>query len=233
MTRGQLKTILRFNLADIGVTFYSDENLNDSIQDAYDDVACLCKCITKSVTLSWIPNLSYYDFVVDCNVSDYMGTIGIFNNVTNRWLRDDLTLRHFDGLRIDWENWSGTPEFWTSSDPKRIAIAAKYPGSASRTGAFASDRFTTAFFVDSAVTSVGTFSLLYCAVAPTLTADTDTPLIATDMQYLLEYYVTADMLETAEEFIKAQDYWNKYYSDVEAYAERVKRNNTSDLLLRL
>src|ERR1700757_560579 len=111
-TRGQLKTSSRTNLNDLGVTFWSETDLNDSFQDAYDDVVCLSQCIIKSVTLNWISNLVYYDPVVDCGVTDYLAPVAIFNNMTNLWLRDDLNLRDMDRLRRDWECWQGTPQFW-------------------------------------------------------------------------------------------------------------------------
>jgi hypothetical protein len=231
MTRGQIKANLRVNLSDLGVTFYSDDDLNDSMQDAYDDIVILTQCISKNTTLYWQSNLSYYNFS-ELGVTDYLGCTALFNNVTNRWLRDDLNLRDFDRLRRDWETWTGTPQFWAPSDPKRIAIAAKYAASGSISGAFNPAAFTNAFHTGTYAT-LGTFVLYYWATAPTLSSDSSTFLIASDMQTLLEYYVTADQLETAQEFSKANEYWEKYYIDIETYAERVKAINKSDLLLRV
>lgn len=212
MNLGQIKTSVRTNLNDNGVTFWTDTDFNDSFQDAYDDVVCLSQCVVKSTTLSWIANLSYYDVVVDCGVLDYLATVAIFNYATNRWLRDDLNLRDFDKFRKDWETWSGTPQFWASSDFSRIAVAPKYITS---------------------IPTPGTFKLVYWTTAPVLFTDGDNFLMASDAQTLLEYYVSADMLEQAQEFSKAAEYWEKYYTDLEEYSDRVKCNNRSDLLLRV
>lgn len=230
-TRGQIKATVRANLDDAGVSFYSDTDLNESFQDAYDDITVISQCIIKSVDLTWIGDLSYYNFVSDFGVGDYFCTIAIFNYATNRWLRDDLTIRDFDRIRRDWELWVGTPQYWASADPLHIAIAPKYLAQTT-TGSFDSFSFSDAY--DIGTTSVvQRFKLLYCASAPTLNNDLNTLLTASDVQNLFEFYVTADMLESAEEYTKAQEFWEKYYNSLNQYAERVKRNNKADLLLRV
>lgn len=231
-TRGQIKADIQDNLSDLSLNFYSDDDLNQSIQDAYDDVGILTQCIQSKVTLNWLSNLSYYNFQ-SLGVTDYLGTIAIFNNVTNLWLRDDLNLKDFDRIRRDWEIWIGTPQFWAPSDPNNIAIAAKYLAGGNNNGAFDPQSFSNAFYIDSTYGTLGSFILYYFTLAPVLVSDTDTFLIASDMQTLITNYCTADLLEQAQEYSKAGTYWTKYFSDIEDYADRVKRNNKSDLLLRI
>lgn len=208
MTRGELKIILAKNLEAAGTSFYNNTELNDSIQDAYDDVAILTQCIVKSVTISWAAK-NYYNFKDDHAVTDYLGTIGIFNNNTNLWLRDDVAYRQFDSLRSDWENWRGNQQFWCPLAFNRVVVVP----------------FNTM--------AVGDFSLRYCATAPTLSSDASTFLIAADMMNLLERYVTGDMLETAEEFNKAQFEWKQYFEGIEEYKTRCHNLARSDLLLRI
>ena len=232
-TRGQLKTTIRTNLDDAGVSFYSDDDLNDSLQDAYDDVVCMSQCVTRTVVLDWISQLTYINFNSDYGLNDYLATVAIFNYATNRWLRDDLTLRDLDRLRRDWELWIGTPQFWCSSDPQHIAIAPKYlSDGANNTVAFNPLAFSSAFFVGS-VGTLGKFKLVYWSQAPALVSDLSTFLTASDVQNMFEFYCTADMLEGAEEFSKASEYWEKYYNSLIEYSSRVKRNNKHDLLLRV
>src|ERR1017187_3163833 len=230
--RGQIKLTVRQNLDDNGVSFYSDDDLNESLQDAYDDIVCMSQCITKSVTLQWMGKLSYYDFRVDLGLTDYLAPVAIFNYATNRWLRDDLTLRDLDRLRRDWELWIGTPQFWCSSDPDHIAIAPKYEDPGAFGGAFDPPAFVKAFLVG-VQSTLSNFKLVYWAQAPVLTDDSGTFLTASDVQNLFEFYCTADMLEGAEEFDKASEYWEKYYSSLVEYSSRVKKINRSDLLLRV
>ena len=233
-TRGQVKAEIQSNLTDLNINFYSDADLNNAIQDAYDDIVILTQCIQKKVTLPWISNLSYYSFV-EQGVSDYMGTIAIFNNVSNLWLRDDLSLKDFDRIRRDWETWIGTVMFWAPSDPKYIAICPKMLGSNLIYGAFDFNSFNNnAFFINnSAISSLGSFILYYWAIAPTLQSDGDTFLIASDKTTAITRYATADLLEQCQEFNKAATFWQPYLIDVDEYADRVKRNCKSDLLLRV
>lgn len=233
-TRAQIKADVQSNLTDLNLNYFSEADLNDSIQDAYDDIVILTQCIQKKITLDWISNLSYYNFN-NLGVIDYMGTIAVFNNVTNLWLRDDLSLKDFDRIRRDWELWIGTPIFWAPSDPKHIAISAKYLLPASTGGAFFGGAFYGgAFFTGSSTTvTLGTFILYYWAQAPVLASDSDTFLIASDMDQLLTQYVTADLLEQAQEYTKADGYWKSYFNNIDSYADRVKRNVKADLLLRI
>jgi hypothetical protein len=182
--------------------------------------------------MSWVNNLSYYNFPA-LGISDYLGTIAIFNNVTNLYLRDDLSIKDFDRIRRDWENWIGTPLFWAPSDPLRIAICAKYQVVA-QSAAFFAGGFSSAYFIDPSYSSLGTFKLMYYAQAPVLQSDTDGFVgISSDMQQALTQYVTADLLEQAQEFTKASLVWDNYNENVASYADRVKRINKSDLLLRV
>lgn len=233
-TRGQIKTNARINLADRGVTFYSEDDLNDSIQDAYDDIAALTQCITKSVDLNFTAYTSYYDFKNNFSVADYMGTTAIFNYTSNLWLRDDMSLRDLDRIRRDWETWTGTPQFWSPSDPVRIAIAPKVTVNTNGValGAFDSGSFSSAFYITGAAPTAG-FRLYYWAVAPTLASDNDILLVASDFSDLFENYITGDLLEQAQEFKKAGVFWIEYYKSIEQYAERVKKNNKADLLMRV
>ncbi len=204
MTRGTSKAAIQKNLYDGNITYYEGVDLDNSIQDAYDDVAVNCKNIVKKTTLSWVANLTYYDFKT-IGVTDYLGCVAIFNTITNRFLNDDLGLTSFDKIRIDWEKALGTPIWWTPVNFKYIAVFKKYG------------------------TAAGTFDLYYWAVAPTLTSDSDSFLIAEDMADIIEYYVTADLFEQAQEFTKAQKFWGLYFDHLKAYKERVKNLAKRDL----
>jgi hypothetical protein len=211
MNRGQIKTNVRVNLNDNGIqpTFFGDEELNESLQDAYNEVVCKTRCNIKQVTLNWPNATTYFDFINDFAVSDYLGTVAILNNVTNLFLRDDVSLRDYDRIRRDWELWEGNAQFWAPHSLQYIAI-------------------TPALAV-----GTGTFKLYYYAIAPTLTVDATVPIIASDMQILLELYSTIDMLETAEEPSKGQQFNLMYYKKIAMYTERCQKLASADALLRV
>lgn len=206
--RGQLASIVRANLADSAITYYSDADINDQLQDCYNEIASKSYNIVKTAMLNWQSDLVYYDFI-SLGVTDYLGAIAIFNIATNQWLRDDVSLRDFDRLRRDWELWNGMPQLWAPHSLKYIAIAPHL------------------------LAATGQFKLVYWAKAPTFNLNTDVPLVATDVQTMFWNYATADLLESAEEFNKATVFWQAYYQDREEYKMRCKRLCNAELLLRL
>lgn len=203
-TFSQIQTAIRANLNDKAVTFYNAADLIESLEDGYADIFFQTRCLIKKVTLPFI-NRTAYDFKL-MGVNDFMCVIAIYNNVTNRWLNDNVTIRDLDAIRCDWELWTGQPQFWAPLNFELNVIVPYLPS------------------------PVGTFDLYYAATAPSFVS-ADTPLIATDMQKLLEWYSTGDLLESAEEFIKANEFFSQYVPQLDEYADRVKNLAKRDLLL--
>lgn len=219
----QIKANIRINLNDVNAANFSNIDLDDSVQDAYDEISFLTQCIIKKVTLNFQNNLNYYNFVDPTNfpnisVPDFMGTVAIFSNLTNMWLLDNRVLKDFDRDRLDWENWNGNAVWWAPcNDAKRIAIIPKM------------------------ITGSSSFDLYYYAAAPTV-VDGNNPVITPEFETLIEIYSTADLLESFEEFSKAKIYWDQFWgidsqgnqgfdSGIFALAEKTKNIAKSDLLL--
>lgn len=196
MTRVELRSNIQDNLKNAGVLF-TDTEVNNAIQDAYYDIASKTRCIIKTINLNWDANSPYYDLIAK-GVDDYAGTWGVFNYVTNLWLRDDLGIRHFDDLRLDWEMWRGAPQYWAPHSLTKIAVAPAY---------------SIAF---------GNFKLCYSAQAPIIADDTTQLLIATDMGQAIEEYASADLLESNQEITRAQAHWAQYILMVAQYKKRVE-----------
>lgn len=206
-TFATIKSAIRANLNDSGVTFFSEADLTESLEDAYSDVLFRTRCLIKKVTLDFQASC-YYDFKL-LGVEDFMCVIAIFNNNTNRWLTDTTTLRDLDSVRTDWEVCEGQPNIWC---PVNVELNVLWP--------YLSD-------------PTGDFDLYYAAKAPDIQDDTETPSIASDAQGLLEYYVTGDLLEQAEELTKANEYFKLYEDSIEEYFLRVKQLAKRDILLKV
>src|SRR6185436_5900487 len=158
-TFATIKTNIKQNLGNSNT--YSNTDVDDSVQDAYDDIVALSQCIVKKTTLNFQDNLNYYNFRDNVNfpniyVADLMAVTAIFSNLTNLWLLDDKVLKDFDRDRIDWENWTGATVWWApTNDYRRYVIVPMQP------------------------VASGTFDLYYWAKAPTV-VDGDTPLLPND-----------------------------------------------------
>jgi len=203
MTRDDIASSVRINLDDAGVISYSAADVNDAIQDGYDDVAVLSGCINKTATVSLQDSLSYYDFAA-LGVSDFYSVVAIRNNNNNRFLTDFQSRIEFDRIRPDWETWAGQPEMFCPINSQHVAICPKLAD------------------------ATGNFTLFYKALAPTLSGGT-TPLIHHDVQHLLEWYATADLLEQFEEFTKARTWWRQYETELKKYSQRIQNLAHTDI----
>lgn len=208
MTYAEIKNHIRSNLNDAGVQFWSDVDLNESIEDCEAEISFLARHIIKKQTIAFQAR-AHYDFRL-LGVEDFLCVIAIFNENTNRWLHDTLTVKDLDKVRDDWELWTGTPQYWAPVNFELNVIVPYMPE------------------------PTGNLILYYAAKAPEpLTNPANTPLIATDQQKLIELYVTGDMLEQAEEYVKAGEYFDLYYPMLMEYSDRVKNQARSDLLISI
>lgn len=207
MLFSEIKLATRNNLNDAGIISYSVQDLNDSVKDAYDDIVVNTQCIVKKVTLNYIANLTYYD--LSSLVADYLVCVAIYDVFNKFWLDDDMTVRDFEFVRRDWELAKSTPKNWAALDHKHVAIFPKY---ADITGK--------------------TFDLYYWATSPSV-VDSDIPLVPLDFHKLIPDYSTADLLESYEEFTKANLFWAKYYADFAELKRRIKNLSHSDLLFKI
>lgn len=208
MTRQQVKEAVLKNLHDAGATYYTADDLNDAIQDAYDDIVALSQCIISSVTLNWPAETTYY-FFESLGATDFLSVLAIYNHNTKRFLDDSVSLRQFDSIRDDWEIWNGQPEYWAPHTFESVAIVPRH------------------------VTAIGQYTLYYTKKAPVMSQDTDVFNFTRYAEDLVELYVTADLLEQAEEFIKAQDYWKNYFDGIIAYKAQCKNIARSALVLHV
>jgi len=178
MTRNQLATLVRANLDDAGVTFYSAAAINDSIQDAYARLVAEFGLIEKQTSVSFTSNLTYYDF--SSLIPDFLAVTSIFNLNTKMWL-DPVSTLFMDQLRWDWEIAVGTPQWFIPINFRLVAVTPHYSS------------------------ATGTMLVFYKAQAPILGAN-DIIQIPDEYLGILESMATADGLEQSREFVKAQKY---------------------------
>ena len=183
MTRKQIREIVLQNLDETGVSFYSEDDINQSIQDGYNIFAAFTGAILKTATIAKIG--SPYLKVTD-TIPDFMYLVGLWNYETKSWL-EPTTRKYLDNLRWDWELWNGEPFFVCPLDFYRLAM------------------------VPALEVPTGNLLMVYRAKANTL-SDNITPVIPKEVESILVQYATADSLEQSREFNKAKIYrdeWNR------------------------
>lgn len=210
MIVSEIKTRIKQNLEveDVTLSFYTDgddSDLTDSIQDGYEEVCALAQTREKMALLSFVSDLTYYNFYT--LIDDYVNVIAIFNKNTNRWL-DQRDKQFFDIVRYDWECAHGNPSDYWPVDFQRIAF---YPH---------------------LVSAIGQMEVFYAAKANILT-DASTPEVLDPNTRILEYYCTADLLEQAEEFTKAAIWWEKYQMELSLLISRTSNRLFPDRVRQL
>lgn len=197
-TRDQITTKVLQNLENSGASFFTASQVNDSIQDGYDDVCAYCGQLEKSISVDFQANLTYYN--MRSLVPDFMAVVAVYNYNTKRWLIDSNS-KELDQVRWDWETWIGQPIWFFPHDFQYMAICPKLSS------------------------NNGNMEVFYRAQATTLIG-ASVPRIKSNSVKLLEFYATGDLLESVKEYIKA-DIWlgqykelrERYKTDVKSLAE--------------
>jgi hypothetical protein len=200
-----LRADIRSNLADQNITFYTDTDILDAIQDGCDQVITKTGLVEKFVDVPFQANVGYYDLF--SLIADYYSVTQVYNNQINRWLVPQI-LSDYDLIRDDWEVWNGPPAFFTPVDHRRIVIVPRPP------------------------TTNGTMRVFYKARPETLTSSSSLP-FPSDLSPVIEHYATADLLEQAREYNKAGLMWKDALEGVEGAARRTRVRSLPALIYRL
>ncbi len=176
MTRSSIRAKIRQDIEDQG-SFYTNEDLNNAIQECYTQYALETRVIEKKVTLNFQDDLVYYNF--KSLVPDFLYIIAIYNNNTRSWLLGKDTL-WLDGIRMDWETMTGNARWLSIINPEIVAL------------------------VPTLETAVGDFTLYYTATAPILTSDSEVLTVFNDSDKAFISYANFYLMLQAREFTKAK-----------------------------
>ena len=171
---------IREMLDDTG-EFYTDQDINDAIQDGYDEVVAFSGCITKGATLALEANKTYYDLVTA--IPDFLALIGIWNSSYKRWL-SPVSYRELDSMRWDWECANANPYAFCPISYRKLAI------------------FPTPTVVGT------TLYVYYKATAGAIAGGFELP--AELLGDVVEDYAVCDLFEQQEEWTKAQINFRNY-----------------------
>lgn len=205
LTRDQIAAKILLNLEDAGIKFFSASDVNNSIQDGYDDVCCYCGQIEKNVTIAFQSKLVYYDAIA--LIPDFLAVVAIYNYNTKKWLVD-TSHRELDLVRWDWEIWHGDAIWFAPHDFRNILLCPTLS------------------------TATGNMEIFYKASANTLSGST-VPMIRGDATKLLEYYSTGDLLESVKEYEKADFWQQQYIQERESYKSSNKNMSQADRMFMI
>jgi len=191
VTRASIRANIQIYMGDIGASFWDASAINESIQDAYTELAGTLQIIRKNAVVTFPANRNYLSPASLLADNTYLNTLAIFDIARNVFLSDNLVWpRDFQKFRPDWELALLTPECWCPVDTTQIVIFGRLPAAA-------------------------TYRLYYAATAPILASDATVLLLPDSAELALEEYIQCDLLEQAEEFTKAQGHYNRYLSELQ------------------
>jgi hypothetical protein len=199
MTRLDLQTRLQNHFNN--PTYYTVEDMNNSIQDGLDEICAFSGCILKSTTLTFTQFTSYYDMLT--LIPDYIGVYAIFNSTIRRFLYPQ-SLKKFNDVRIDWDNAYGTPYYFSPINHRYVAI-----------------------YMKPSVPDYGSMVVFYLAQGPQLSDSTVIP-IPDEHLLVLESYSKADLWEQSQEFSKGAQEFQNYTGTLEKLRELVQNQRNSD-----
>lgn len=205
MLQSEVASRVRSNLDDTGATFFTDNNIDESIQDGYDSTINLLLPLTDVQSINFTSNLIYYNLYNA--VLNYLHVLAIYNNNTDRWL-DFRTIKWLEDRRNDWELTEGQPEVFTLVDYKYIAL---WPTLSTASGSM------DIFYKKKGNQLISTDSIDILDIEPDL----------------VEWYSTADCLEQIEEFEKAKNYFQFFTGSVRTGQKLIQGRAGKDLAFQL
>lgn len=205
MTAAEICERVSQNLYDEGMVRFTDEAITTSVQDGYDEIALLTGCIEKITSVSFVDDLSYYNFRT--LISDYYRPLALWNNNINRWL-NPVAYRELGKYSGCWETLNGQSTEFATLGWEYIVLFKKM------------------------ATASGTMLAFYKASANTLSS-TDTPTLPPANYDVLVDYGTADQLDIELEYTKAQRYYTMYLEGIKKIRRTVNSRSLPDRITTL
>ena len=195
---------IKKELDDQGI-FYTDEDIFDSLQDGYDELALTTECIEKVVSVAF-PLTAYVDMV--SIIPDYFKVFAIYNPNRKEFLTP-VGFKHLESISDKWETESGTPQWFVPIDFKYIALYPYYT-----------------------VAPTQNMYVFYSAQAPDFTSSSTLEL-PSNHQSCLEDYVVGDLLEQGLEFKKSLRIYQDYIKGVARIKLEMNIRQNSDRVKQL
>jgi len=195
MTRSEVKTRVRANLDDLAVTFFTATDIEDSLFDAYYWASVFANTIEKTKNISFQKDCPYYH--LQTIIPDHFAVTGVYDVIRERFLRYKSRIE-LVFLRSNYEVWPGPPEYFFIHSQNYLFIGPQQINVPSV-----------------AQSSQVDLKIFYRAFDDVATAsDNGVFRIPIQGEDCIEFYATADLLEQAQEWTKAQFYWDKFHSQL-------------------
>ena len=194
MTRAEVKTRVRANLDDNAVTFFTSIDIDDSLSDAYYWSSVFANTVEKTQNISLQKDCPYYN--LQKIIPDHFAVTGVYDMQRDRFLSYKSRIELI-GIRGNYEVWPGPPEYFFIHSQNYLYLGPQAIG-----------------ILSAGQTAQADLKLFYRAFDDAVTSDSDRFRLPVQGEDCIEFYATADLLEQAQEWTKAQYYWDKFHSQL-------------------
>ena len=199
MTTADILGRIKQDLDDPGTT-WTDEDLYDSLQDGYEEIAFYTDCIQKVVEL---PFTSYTYVNIRTSVPDYYRPMAIWDRNQKAFLEPKYQ-KDVELCDEKWELAGGSPIYFTPCGLDYISFYPHY----------------------SATPTLG-YYFFYHALAGDITSSASLEIPQNCRRVAVDYVVN-DLLDQTLEFKKAQTFYQKYLEGLERTRKEVERTSRAD-----
>ena len=200
MTTTEIIQRVKLDLDDAGIT-WTDQDIYDSLQDGYDEIAFYTECIEKMVQVAFPAGKTYWNIRTD--VPDYFRVFGIYDPNTRDWLTP-VGLKTVRSMCIKWETVLGIPRYFI---PFGFDTVAFYP------------HYETA--------PTESMQLYYIAQAPDFTSSANL-IIPSNCRRVAVDYVNGDLLAQTDELTKSMMYNERYMQGLERVTTELTNRTKAD-----
>lgn len=204
MTKEEIISRTRDELADNGVTYYSTQDLSDSFDDGYEEICVMTGVLERMGLVTLVDNTVYYNLYE--GFLDYVRPFAIWNPDIGDWMsqKSDDFFRKF---RSDWEKAKGNSYRFSVIDFQYIAL-----------------------FPHKTTANDTQLQVYYNAKPLQPIQPYEVPEIPEQFQVAIQYYIMQDLFPQSEEFTKASLFLERYAQKLEELSVYVDTRSHPDRL---
>ncbi len=184
MNLGQMKSRVRRELNETTTTFFSDDDIERSLREGYDELADATEWFERVAHVPMLEGRTYYDLSLILD-DTFLSPRRIYNPVTDRWLEPTDPLQ-LDKTYSQWEIVEGQPtHYWLRGN------------------------WWLGVWPRPSVDSPG-LRLVYTAITAGLDSDDAEPEFPVEFHQGITEYADYDLMAQRREWQKAERFWGRY-----------------------
>ncbi len=110
MTFGEMQSILRTKLNEASATFWTDQDVKDALNEAYEEIADATEFYERQATIPLLTGRTYYDLTSLLDADTFLSPRRGFNTATNKWFVPTDARAQDTQTYVQWELTQAAPK---------------------------------------------------------------------------------------------------------------------------